>query len=92
MLDLKPSYVLRRGILRVVHVMHNKFSASVVVGVDDPSSLQQVVKAYSMALVCYRESNCTGRRKFSWSSNCSGSGVASCGRRLPCLHAWSECD
>lgn len=39
MLDLKPSYVLRRGILRVVYVMHNRFSASVVVGVDDPSSL-----------------------------------------------------
>lgn len=54
--------------------------------------LQQVVEAYSMALVCNRESNCTGRRKFSWSSNCSGSGVASRGRRLPCLYAWSECD
>lgn len=38
MVNLKPSYVLRRGILRVVHVMHNRFSASVVVGVDDPSS------------------------------------------------------
>lgn len=39
MLDLKPTYVLGRGILRVAHVMHNRLRASVVVGVDDPSSL-----------------------------------------------------